>query len=74
MFDQPVRGRGLGQKVQPKLVVPEVPFKFNPCPVGAALKMTNFEFLYQQLYAKVKSKQKATDTNFISDKEFHSCI
>lgn len=50
--------------------MPEVPFEINISCIGASLQLQNLEFLYGQLYQKIKPSK----DNQVSDKEFHAAI
>jgi hypothetical protein len=49
-----------------------VPFNINISSIGASLQLVNFEFLYGQMYKKIKIT--LSKENPIHDKEFHSAI
>jgi hypothetical protein len=56
-----------------KVQVSKVPFKIDINNIGASLQLQNFEFLYTQMYHKIKIKQKEKDKE-VQDKEFHSAL
>ena len=69
LFETAPRGKGLGSKprqIGPK--VPKIPFEINISSIGASLQLQNFEFLYTQMYKKIKNNKE----NPVNDKEFHS--
>jgi len=68
------KGRGLGSKPQQankaKIVAEKVPFKINISSIGASLQLQNFEFLYSQMFKKIKGGKQ----NPVNDREFHSAL
>jgi len=54
------------------LQVEKVPFSINIGAIGASLQLQNFEFLYTQMYKKIKIKK--DKESVVHDKEFHSAL